>query len=260
MLKPVQSWVEGHGSASRFCCEVIRTADEARRRLQPLLSAGGRGLLQEWIPGRREAISLFFAEGRFWARFAQMSHREWPVSGGVSVLCEGITPPVDCMSAAEELVRQIGLEGCSMVEFRRDAANRPVLMEINPRMGSSVELAKLRLGVNLPQLLLDWKLGEPLTEMTSYRQGRRLRWLAGDIWNLKCTLDSEGEPDARPRSASLLRFVFDSIRPGNTLDVFDWGDMRPALSEMNEMVLRHVWRRVRRCVPSLPLSSVREVS
>jgi predicted ATP-grasp superfamily ATP-dependent carboligase len=250
VVKPVQSWAEGLCGGIRLCSNVVHGVEQARQTLNLIRARGGSAILQEWVPGRREAVSLFFAEGRFWARFAQVSYREWPTSGGVSVLCEGIAMPDDAGRDAEVLVRAMDLEGCSMVEFRRDAAGRPVLMEVNPRMGSSVALA-IASGVNLPQLLLSWKLGDRLSEVSGYQTGRRLRWLAGDIWNLKCTFENQGDPDVSSRGAGLLRFVADSIRPANALDVFDLHDMRPALAEMNEIVLRHAWKRVQRCFQAL---------
>ena len=94
------------------------TLEGAERRLAVILAAGGGAVLQEWIPGRREAVSLFFADGRIWARLAQVSHREWPILGGGSVLCETIALPQDIVEASEDLVRAMDLEGCSMVEFR----------------------------------------------------------------------------------------------------------------------------------------------
>ena len=90
VIKPVQSWVERDGVGTRLTSEPIRSVEEAKRSLAYILSTGGQAVIQQWLPGRREAVSLFYAQGRFWARFAQVSHREWPTLGGVSVLCESI--------------------------------------------------------------------------------------------------------------------------------------------------------------------------
>lgn len=184
VVKPYESWVQRGRRGIRLSSEAFQTVDGAMRRLEAVLAAGGRALVQQYLPGRREAVSLFYARDRFWARLAQISHREWPVMGGASVLCETIDPLQDIMSASERLVRAMDLEGCSMVEFRRDTVGRPVLMEVNPRMGGSVALA-IAAGVNFPRLLFDWKLGRHLHAVPDYRVGQRLRWLAGDIWNIK---------------------------------------------------------------------------
>ena len=84
VIKPFESWVERDGSGTRLSSEAFRTPDEAMRRIERVLSLGGRVLVQQWLPGRREAVSLFYARDRMWARLAQVSYREWPVMGGAS--------------------------------------------------------------------------------------------------------------------------------------------------------------------------------
>ena len=242
VIKPEQSWVERDGSGVRLSSTAISTLEEAQRNLNWILSNGGQALIQQWLPGRREAVSVFYARQRFWARMAQMSHREWPVLGGVSVLCETIPLLPEIHQPAERLIEAMDLEGCAMVEFRRDVEGRPVLMEVNPRIGGSVGLA-LAAGVNFPRLVYDWKVRQHLTEVGGYTVGRRLRWLPGDIWNLKSVFDQQGGPDVPRRSQAARQFVLDFLRPTNTLDVVDLHDMQPAISEMNRFVMRHVKRR-----------------
>jgi predicted ATP-grasp superfamily ATP-dependent carboligase len=248
VVKPEQSWVAHSGSGVRLSSVPVQSFDDATRALEWIFAAGGQALIQQWLPGRREAVSLFYADNRVWARLAQVSHREWPVLGGVSVLCETIPLLEDITSQSERLIRAMELEGYSMVEYRRDAQGRPVLMEVNPRIGGSVALA-ISAGVNFPMLTHDWKVEGSLREVTSYRVGHRLRWLAGDVWNLKCVFDSQGRLDVPPRSRAAADFVLDFVRPANRLDVIDLSDMRPALAEMNRLVLRHGARRVRNLAP-----------
>ncbi|MGH2345187.1 MAG: ATP-grasp domain-containing protein, partial [Chloroflexota bacterium] len=176
VIKPVNSWVERGGVGTRLHCSVASTMDQAKSALEDVLAVGGQAVLQEWLPGKREAVSLFFARDRFWARFAQVSHREFPPVGGVSVLCESIPLLPEIIRPAESLVRAMNIEGCSMVEFRRDRNGRPVLMEVNPRMAGSVALA-ISAGVNFPYLLYCWSMGVPLREISGYRMRRRLRWV-----------------------------------------------------------------------------------
>ena len=259
VMKPVQSWVQRDGSGVRLSSEPVVDENAARRSLEYVLSAGGQALLQQWLPGRREAVSLFYAHGRFWARMAQLSHREWPVLGGVSVLCETMPLLPDITAQAERLVRAIDLEGCSMVEFRRDENGQPVLMEVNPRIGGSVALA-ISSGVDFTRLLYDWKVTGDLHEVAAYRVGRRLRWLTGDIWHLKCVYSDQGEPDVPSRASATAAFVLDWFRPGINLDVVDALDMRPALAEFNKMVLRHGMNRVRRHSPIKWLSQKERVN
>jgi predicted ATP-grasp superfamily ATP-dependent carboligase len=255
IVKPVESWVVRAGVGTRLSTQAVATTDEARRAIAEVIEAGGEAIVQEWLPGRREAISLFYAEGRFLARMAQASHRDWPVLGGVSVLCETIPLLPDITEGAERLVEAMGLEGCSMVEFRRDRQGRPALMEVNPRMGGSVALA-LEAGIDFPKLLFDWKVGTPLRTVRSYRVGRRLRWLPGDIRNLTSVFDSQGRPDVPGRIPAALRFVCDFARPRTEIDVFERGDNRPAWSEMNRIVWTHARNRLRRSLPIKRLTAL----
>lgn len=243
VVKPAQSWVEQHGAGTRLGCVFVQSCEEATRSIDYILSVGGKALIQEWLPGRREAVTLFYAGGRFFARFAQVSHREWPLIGGVSVLCESIPLHRDLTEPAERLVRAIDLEGCSMVEFRRDRGGRPVLMEINPRMGASVSLA-ISAGIDIPRLLYAWKLGGELQRVRSYRVGVRRRWLAGDIWHLKSVFDGHAQPDTPPRARALGRFLSDFLQPNIALDNASIRDMRPMLAEFQGMVIPHVLRRI----------------
>jgi predicted ATP-grasp superfamily ATP-dependent carboligase len=249
VIKPVQSWVASHGAGTRLSTHVVRSVDEAKESLDEIVLAGGEALVQEWVPGRREAVSLFYAYHQFWARLAQASHRDWPVLGGVSVLCETIPLLPDITTGAERLVRAIDLEGCSMVEFRRDRYGRAVLMEVNPRLGGSVALA-LAAGVDLPGLELAWKLGQPLEPVSAYRPGRRLRWLSGDIWHLKCVFDDQDQPDAPTRWRAAARFAADFAHPRTSIDTFHRGDQRPGLAEMDRFVLRHAIGRLRGTRPA----------
>jgi predicted ATP-grasp superfamily ATP-dependent carboligase len=164
----------------------------------------------------------------------------------------------DIAAPAERLVRAIGLEGCSMVEFRRDREGRPILMEINPRIAGSVALA-VSAGVDFPTLTYDWALGKTLHEVSGYRTGRRLRWLGGDIWNLKCAFDSQGQLDVPPRGRAVATFLSDFVLRPSAFDLVEAGDMRPALAEMHKTVLLHAQGRVLKSRPARWLARERKV-
>ena len=120
---------------------------------------GGAGVLvQEVVGGTRETIKLFRNAGRTLVRLAMTIDRTWPPLGGSSVMRRSISPPEDALRAAERLVAEIGLDGYSEVEFRRSPEGAPVLMEVNPRLSQSVELA-IRAGVDFPRMQLEWARG-----------------------------------------------------------------------------------------------------
>jgi predicted ATP-grasp superfamily ATP-dependent carboligase len=127
------------------------------------------------------------------------------------------------------------LEGCSMVEFRRDRAGRPVLMEVNPRMGGSVALA-IAAGVDFPALVRPWALGLTVPTVWTYRVGVRRRWLAGDIESLKHALKTERGDDVPPRSQVIATFLTDFVRRPAAIDVLDLSDVAPGAIEVREIV------------------------
>jgi predicted ATP-grasp superfamily ATP-dependent carboligase len=238
VVKPYESWVQQPGGQGiRFGAAAFQSSDAAVRRLEEILSAGGQALVQQWLPGRREAVSVFYACGQIWARLAQMSYREWPVVGGASVMCETIPLSADISTPSEQLARAMDLEGCSMFEFRRDQHGRPVLMEVNPGLGGSVGLA-IAAGVNFPQLMYDWQLTGALSVSDSYRVGLRLRWLEGDLLNIKSVFTNQGQPDVPPRGRALAEFLHDCVWFGNRVNVLDLEDVVPDMTEMDNAILR----------------------
>jgi hypothetical protein len=114
----------------------------------------------------------------------------------------------------------------SEIEFRRDAKGRLVLMEINPRLPATVELA-VRAGLDFPQLLYLWALGQPLPSPSPYRIGLRLRWLGGDLRWLLETFQAQGQPGVMPALGATGTFVRDFFRP-SAYDYLHRDDLRPA--------------------------------
>ncbi len=203
VIKPVESWVwlenadESDSSGIRFISRLVTTPEEALRAVEELTSTGGTTLFQQFLTGRREAISLMYANGEMYARFAQWAKRTEPQLGGQSVLRQSIAIPTDIGDAAERLVREIELDGYSEVEFRRDSAGIPYLMEINPRLSASVEIA-VRSGVDFPYLLYQWANGEAIDRVQSYRVGGWMRYLRGDIMTTLEAIQQRGRPGITP--------------------------------------------------------------
>jgi predicted ATP-grasp superfamily ATP-dependent carboligase len=227
VLKPTRSWVQGDGAGKRISPKVASSHHEALGLVDGMLRDGVDVLVQEWLGGDREAVSFVYASGRFWARFAQRADRTFPSLGGNSVMRESISLPLDITSAAERLVAEIDLEGYSEVEFRRDQSGRAALMEINPRLSASVEIA-VRAGVPFPRLLHEWASGQALTETSGYVTGLRMRWLGGDLLHLKSVFSHPNRPDAPSRRRALATFAADFARPLG-YDYVDRSDLRPAL-------------------------------
>jgi predicted ATP-grasp superfamily ATP-dependent carboligase len=227
VVKPVESWVAGEQQGMRLASQLVVTSDEAKSAVEELTSSGGTTLFQQFLSGRREALSFLYAHGKMYARFAQWAKRTEPPLGGQSILRQSIAIPTDIGVQAERLVREIALEGYSEVEFRRDATGAPYLMEINPRLSASVEIA-VRSGVDFPRLLYQWAKGEPIETVAGYRIGGWMRYLKGDIMTTIEALQQRGRPGVTPPAQALLGFCLSFLRPMD-YDYVDWDDPVPAM-------------------------------
>lgn len=226
VAKPARSWVEHGGAARRLSGGLATSLAEAERLVEGLRAAGATVILQEWIPGGRESVINCFAHGEFAASFALRVLRTHPPLGGSSVVRESVAPESELVEPAQRLVRAAGLEGVSEVEFRRDARGRLVLMEINPRLPATVELA-VRAGVDFPRLLYLWALDRPLPPAGPYRVGLRLRWLGGDLRWLAEAWRARGRPEITSARNATKTFVADFLRPA-AYDYLHRDDLRPA--------------------------------
>jgi 2-polyprenyl-3-methyl-5-hydroxy-6-metoxy-1,4-benzoquinol methylase/predicted ATP-grasp superfamily ATP-dependent carboligase len=246
VVKPVESWVGDEHHGVRLASQLVTTADEAQRAVEELTRFGGTTLFQQFLSGRRESLTFLYANGEFYARFAQWGKRVNPPLGGASVLGESIALPPDTTDQAERLVREIDLEGVSHIEFRRDSTGVAYLMEINPRLPLSTELA-VRSGVDFPYLLYQWASGEKIDRVTSYREGVWLRYLAGDIATTVATLEQRGRPGVSSPAKAIFDFGASFFRPTHYYYV-DWKDPLPAWTAAKGFV-RGLPRLVRKRLP-----------
>jgi predicted ATP-grasp superfamily ATP-dependent carboligase len=219
---------------------------EACRAVADLTRFGEVALVQELLSGRREAVSLLLANGQIHARFAQWAKRTVPPLGGASVLRQSIPVPADIGEQAERLVRELDLEGYSEVEFRRDSAGLPYLMEVNPRLSASVELA-VRAGVDFPYLLYQWASGGPIDKVEGYRTGGWMRYLHGDLMTTLDAMQQRGRPGITPPLRALLGFGVSFFQP-MSYDYFDWRDPLPAVNASSDFARTLVRSVVRRTV------------
>lgn len=136
-------------------------------------------VVQEFIPGGGYGVGVLLGE-EVHAAFVHRRVREFPVTGGPSTACVSIVDD-RMIQTAVRLLKAAGWRGAAMVEFRRDRRDgRDVLMEINPRLWGALPLA-LRAGVNVPDLMCRWALGDRLGSAPGYRAGIRLRFLPLEV-------------------------------------------------------------------------------
>ncbi len=248
VVKPVESWGWNEQEGMRLERKLVTTLDEARDAVEELTRFGGTTLFQEFLSGRRESISFLYAHGQIYARCAQWHTR---IVGGQSSMRQSIDIQPEIGIQAERLVREIELEGCSEVEFRYDDAEHPYLMEINPRLWSSTELA-VRSGVDFPYLLYQWASGDKIDMVKSYRVGCRLRYLKGDIVHTAATLAAVRQSNRLERASptkTMLDFCISFFIP-MAYDYVDWRDPLPLWTAMAGFV-RELLRRMGKALASI---------
>ncbi len=225
VVKPMQSWAESSRGNQRVVSELVVSRDEAAVAVERLTDLGATVSFQQLLLGRRESVSFMYAHDTIYARFAVWALRMEPPLGGTSVLWQLIEPPEDTSSQAERLIRALGLDGFSKVEFRRGADGHPYLMEINPRMTADVNLA-VSAGVDVPYMLYQWASGDKIDPMKPYRPGVWMRYLGGDI---RATFDLVTKPNrpGQPRPArAVADFCVSCLKP-TRYDYLDRSDPAP---------------------------------
>lgn len=225
VVKPVESWLWGGQQGARVISQLVTTPDEARCAVEQLTYSGGTVLFQQFLSGRRESLSFFYANGEIYARYAFWGKRTNPPLGGVYTLRQSIPFPEDTGIQAERLIREIDLEGYSQVEFRRDSAGKPYLMEINPRLNLGIGGA-VRDGVDFPHLLYSWANGDRLEKVNGYRTNTYMRYLGGDIMTTLASIRQRGRPGVTPPARAILDFLGTFFLPGG-YDYVDWRDPLP---------------------------------
>lgn len=223
MMKPTESWDKGRESRQEV--QLVTTLEEARHAAEQLTRMGSSVLVQQYITGGREAICLFYTQGQIIAKFAQKDKRMNPPAGGSSVLRQSIPIPADTGEQAENLIRAIDLDGYSMVEFRRDAAGVPHIMEINSRLIAGLELS-VRAGIDFPFILYQWAIGASLERVEQYRTGLWMRHLGGDIASTAATIVQRGRPGIAPPMKAIGAFCATCFVPMR-YDYLDGADLLP---------------------------------
>lgn len=252
VVKPAQSWAPNSGEVGRLTCRVVTTRADLVAAVARITEAGTAAVVQQWLSGRREAVHVLYAGGRVRASCALVAHRMLPPIGGNSIVRESIPLPPDTADAAARLVSALDLEGYAEVEFRRDAGGRAFLMEINPRLSASVEVA-IRAGVDFPALLCRWAAGCDVAGSDGYRAGVRMRWLGGDLRWLRQTISSPPGPDVPPWPRAVGTFAGAFLTTA-AYDYLDVHDLRPVLVAARQDV-RHLRRRAwpQALNPSVPV-------
>jgi predicted ATP-grasp superfamily ATP-dependent carboligase len=235
VLKPARSVSAHAGKRAKLGVGYAADADELRRKIGALQPASFPLLLQQRIVGPGTGVFLLLWDGEQRAQFAHRRIYEKPVSGGVSVYCESIAMDEELLERSRALLHRFGWRGVAMVEYKRDSeTGQAYLMEVNGRFWGSLQLA-VEAGVDFPQLLAAYALGEHVEQQMPYRVGVRSRWWWGQVDHLVGRVRRSAAVSLPPGTVSAGRTLRDVLRAPFRRDdyeeVFWWKDPRPFLNE-----------------------------
>lgn len=124
----------------------------------------GRQLVQEYLPGVEYSVDVYVANcGRV---IAGVIRERIKVDSGIAVISKTVIDE-EISDMAARIARLVGIRYVANIQFRRDRAGRPRLLEINPRFPGTMSLT-VAAGVNMPELCLRDARGESLPERIDY--------------------------------------------------------------------------------------------
>ncbi len=175
-------------------CELyyVESDEDVRPILEDVREEFGTSvpyMLQECVQGDGVGVFALCSNGETLFEFCHQRLLEKPPSGGRSVLSEGIARDQAPLREALTLLKHFNWFGVAMVEFKKTGNGEFYLMEINPRLWGSLQLA-IDSNRDFPKLLCDFCCTPPESlaslreEVGDYVVGNRLRWLLGNLDHL----------------------------------------------------------------------------
>jgi phosphoribosylaminoimidazole carboxylase (NCAIR synthetase) len=198
--------------------DVVQAIAAARR----LRSTGVRPIIQAAVSAAEKVNAVVIRSGgRSELRYAHRVNREVPITGGIGVSLETIPAESgdgrEAVDALERLCDTVGYEGLAQAEFYRGADDgRLYVLDVNPRLWGSTWFAE-RLGLRVTERSIRVALGLPSLPPVRYEVGRRFHAPFGE---LRWVRDQH-------RRLGALAALARASRPGDVVDYWDPGDLRP---------------------------------
>lgn len=139
-------------------------------------------IVQKYVCGDGAGFFAFYKNGICKNYFMHQRIREYPVTGGASVVAKRFHNK-QIEEDGKRILNELKWEGVAMVEFKKDNDTGIYnLMEINAKFWGSLELA-LICGANFPKMLINDALGKT-THDVQYKN-ETFQWiLNGDLFHL----------------------------------------------------------------------------
>lgn len=195
------------------------------------IRAAGDVLIQEFAEGVGLGFSCFVAGGKVFLPFQWQRIREVDPRGSASSARKSMPLDSSLVSHSVRLILGMGFEGIAMVEYKKIADGRLVLMEINGRPWGSIGLP-VACGIDYPRYLIESCLQGTLPpEKNSYRENVTCRRVVGELTHLS-NLRAGRPPNwpvAYPNFWTSLFTMAVPWLPGMCYDDIWLSDLRPGI-------------------------------
>ena len=182
-------------------------------------------IIQEYIPGpssNMRTVNLMFDKaGKLAAYFTTQKYREWPSTGGNSILSVS-TDDRHLVDWLLPLFKELHWQGPAEVEIKIDArSGKPQLIEINPRFSGYIGFA-IECGVNLPAIACELSVETKcpaVRELPKYTTGLKYIHTSSFVKMAMQTVLSS------PDKIQTLRTLHEELRGkkvGNNIKWRDW--------------------------------------
>jgi len=175
-------WTNGKavfGSVA-YAYSAVELADKVAERLR----LAGDVLIQEFVSGVGIGFSCSVAGGKAFLPFQWQRIREVDPRGSASSARKSIPLDPPLVSLSVQLITEMDFEGIAMVEYKKTADGRLILMEINGRPWGSIGLS-IACGIDYPRHLIEWSLeGKLPPQSIPYRENIVCRRAIGELTHL----------------------------------------------------------------------------
>jgi len=137
----------------------------------------GEPIVQEYVnkTGYTTACVLLDENQKLIAGFTYERVREYPLNAGPTVVGVSTTDK-KILDRSVKLLKNSGWKGIAEVEYILDEDGNPLLLEVNPRFWTPVNLA-IDSGVDFPYLLYRLMTGNKPKPINDYKKGVVYRWV-----------------------------------------------------------------------------------
>jgi predicted ATP-grasp superfamily ATP-dependent carboligase len=219
--------------------------EDLKQKVDRRLKEAGDVLIQQFVSGEGIGFSCLAVEKKILLPFMWLRLREVDPRGSGSSARRSIPITAQVQEWSNALVTRMGLQGISMVEFKRPPNGAPhVLMEINARPWGSLQLP-ISSGIDYPLHLVEWLLNGKLPPHDiEYKQGITCRRLTSELTHLEHTFRGTppGWPVPYPSFLRTLLKVSVPWYPGMRYDDFSLSDPRPGFAGMAHWFRSHLGR------------------